>query len=297
MVASYAITGLVEGHAEEARVYAYRVRRLDEAGEAYADTQVRIGHVRVTFEVTGETGDAVYAVVHFGGHDFSCGVGAYDETAYPRMKADLLGRYQHRGMADMVRGLDEHFPRGTFSLPDVLLEDRRRVLTRVVQGVLLRYEETYRRIWEESRSLVHYLREVDAPLPEVLRLTARHVLEERVAAELAPLVTLGALPPRVLELHDEARALGLSLDLHFARPALREAVRQALRALHAVPSEERIAAALALIEDAGRLGVGFGRWAAQNEFFALWRGRPDARPVLEPLAQALGFALGAEARA
>src|SRR5712692_7929587 len=248
VVANYAITGLVQETEEDARVYAYRVRRLDEAREAYADTQARIGHVRVTFEPTGETGDAVYALLHFGGHDVSCGVGAYDEVAYARMKADLLGRYERHSMADMVRGLDEHFPRETYSLRDLFLEDRRRVLDRVVRAVLLRHEETYHRIWEESRALVHYLREADAPLPEVFRLTGRHVLEERVAAELATLGTPGALPPRVFELLDEARALGLTLDLDSARPAMREAVHRTLAALRTDASPSLIAAALALIE-------------------------------------------------
>ena len=268
--------------------------RLDEASEAYADTRVRVGHVRVTFETTGETGEAVYAVLHFGGHDFSCGVGPYDEAGYQRMKADLLGRYQRHGMADMVRGLDEHFPDQRFSLRDLLLEERRRVVGHAIRAVLLQHEETYHRIWEESRPLVQYLREVDAPVPEVFRLTAQHVFEERVAAELAPLVMLGVIPPRVFELVDEARALGVALDLTFARPALREAVHRALTALPADPSPERIDAALALIEGARRLGVGFGRWAAQNDFFALWRARPDARAALQPLAEALDFALPAE---
>jgi hypothetical protein len=297
VVATYAITGLVEEHPDETRVYAYGVSRLDETGEAYADTQVRIGHARVTFEVTGETREAVYAVLHFGGHDFSCGVAAYDEVAYQRMKADLLGRYQRHSMADMVRGLDEHFPHETFSLRHLFLEERRRVLGHVVRAVLARHEETYHRIWEESRSLVHYLREVDAPLPEILRLTARHVLEERVAAELAPLVTLGTIPARVFELVDEARALGLTLDLGFAKPAMREAIRQTLTALQTDASPERIATALALIEGAPRLGIRFGRWAARNDFFALWRARPDARAALQPIATALGFALAAEGRA
>jgi hypothetical protein len=63
VVATYAITGLVEEHPDETRVYAYGVSRLDETGEAYADTQVRIGHARVTFEVTGETREAAYALL------------------------------------------------------------------------------------------------------------------------------------------------------------------------------------------------------------------------------------------
>jgi hypothetical protein len=294
VVANYAITGLVEPHLEETRVHAYRVSRVDEAGEAYADTQVRVGHVRVTFAMTGETGDAAYALLHFGGHDVSCGVGPYDEVGYQRMKADLLDRYQRHSMADMVRGFDELFPDTRFSLRDLFLEERRRVVGHAIRAVLLRHEETYHRIWEESRPLVQYLREVDAPVPEVFRLTAQHVFEERVAAELAPLATLGSIPPRVFELVDEARALGVTLDLAFARPALREAVHQTLTALPADPSPERIAAALALIEGAQRLGVGFGRWAAQNDFFALWRERPDARAGLQPLAAALGFALPVE---
>jgi alpha-amylase/alpha-mannosidase (GH57 family) len=297
VVATYAITGLVEEHPDETRVYAYGVSRLDETGEAYADTQVRIGHARVTFEVTGETREAAYAVLHFGGHDFSCGVTAYDEVAYQRMKADLLARYPRHSMADMVRGLDEHFPHQTFSLRHLFLEERRRVLGHVVRAVLARHEETYHRIWEESRPLVHYLREVDAPLPEILRLTARHVLEERVAAELVLLEPLGTIPARVFELGDEARALGLTLDLGFAKPAMREVIHQTLTALHADASPERIASALALIEGAQRLGIRFGRWAVRNDFFALWRAHPDARAALQPIAAALGFALAAEGRA
>src|SRR5207244_2011949 len=83
-------------------------------------------------------------------------------VGYARMKADLLARYGRHSMAEVVHGLDEHFPGKTFSLRDLFLEDRRGVLGRVVRAVLLRHEETYHRVWEESRALVHYLREVDA---------------------------------------------------------------------------------------------------------------------------------------
>jgi hypothetical protein len=110
-------------------------------------------------------------------------------------------------------------------------------------------------------------------------------------------MTPGTIPPRVFELVDEARALGLALDLGFAKPAMREAIHQTLTALQADASPERIAIALALIEGAQRLGIRFGRWAARNDFFALWRARPDAREALQPLAAALGFALAAEGRA
>ena len=93
----------------------------------------------------------------------------------------------------MVRGLDEHFPGEPFALPDLFLEERRRVLARVIASVLDRHEETYRTIWEEQRQLMRYLRQADAPIPEALAIVARHVLEQETLADLARVEGAGPL--------------------------------------------------------------------------------------------------------
>ena len=268
------------------------MQRLDEAREAYYGTALRIGHARTVTDVTGEVREAMYAVVHFGGHDFSCGIRAWeDQAAYDAMKADLTRRYAQHSMADMVRGLDEYFPRELYGLPHLFLEERRRVLGHVIQAVLDKHEETYHRIWEESRKLMRYLRQAEAPIPEVFRITAKHVMEEIIVRELERAASTGGLPDRVFELADEAASLGIALDLGAARMAMRGAVAAALAGLRTDPTAERVAAAVALVTGLQRLGVRFGLWRTQNEFFALWRERPEARAVLRPLAEALGFAL------
>jgi alpha-amylase/alpha-mannosidase (GH57 family) len=292
VVAHYAITGLFDDYPDAAAVYAYDVTRLDEAREAYDATALRIGRVRVESRITGDTREAMYAVLHFGGHDFSCGIRTWDGAAtYDAVKQDLLGRYGQHSMADMIRGLDEHFRGELFGLTHLFIEERRRVLASVIRAVLDKHELTYRRIWEESRKLVRYLRQAEAPIPEVLAMTARHVLEQAVRDELVEIGTAGALPERVFELVAEARALGLRLDLGAVRAPVQAAVARALGALREEPSAARVAAALALVEGANRLGLPFGLWHAQNQFFALWRALPEARPRLAVLAEALGFHL------
>jgi len=292
VVAHYAITGFLEEYPADARVYAYRVERLDEARESVDSTALRVAHVRVSSEITGETRDMMYALLHFGGHDFSCGIRAWDDQAtYDAVKADLLGRLARPSVADLVRGLDEYFPGGLSSLSHLFLDERRRVLASVIRATLDRHEETYRKIWEETRKLVHYLREVDAPLPEALAIVARHVLEQQVAAELQPLPELGAIPDRAFTIVGEAQTLGLTLDLAPLRFIMHRAVTQALDAIAESASSERVARATALIEGARRLGIRYGHWATQNRFFQLWRERPDARDVLLPLATTLGFSL------
>jgi alpha-amylase/alpha-mannosidase (GH57 family) len=295
VVAHYAITGLFEEHPDDAAVYAYRVQRLDEAREAYGATTLRVAHVRVQAEVTGESREAMYALLHFGGHDFTCALRAWEgRAAYDRMKEDLLRRYARYSLADMVRGLDEHFPGEPFALPHLFLEERRRVLARVTASVLERHEATYRAIWEENRKLVRYLREADAPIPEALAIVARHVLEQQTLAELARMEGGGPLPERLLETIAEASALGLTLDLAPAKPRMQALVDRALDALAAEPTAERAADARRLVEDATALSLRFGLWRAQNRFFEIWQARPEARAVLGPLGQALGFSLAEE---
>ena len=296
VIAHYAITGLVEERPDDADVYAYRVQRVDEAHEAYGGTSLRVGHVRVSSTITGEVRDATYTVLHFGGHDFSCGVRAWEAPrAYEAMKADLLRRYARYTLADMVRGMDEWFPGEGFSLTDLFLDERRRVLASVTRAMLDKYEETYRRIWEENRKLVHYLRQADAPIPEALALVARHVMSQDLLAELARLEAAGGggpLPDRLFELAGEASALRLTLDLAEGKDTVTRMVTGALDAVAGAPTPERAAEALALIEGANRLGLRYGLWATQNRFFEIWNRRREARAQLQPLGAALGFRLG-----
>ena len=295
VVAHYAISGLFEEYPNDGPIYAWRVQRLDDTGDAYGSTRLRIGHVRVASEITGETRNLQYAVLHFGGHDFSCGIRTYkDQETYETLKTDLLRRYAQRSIADMVWGLDEYFRQDLFSLTHLFLEQRRRVLANVIQAVLDKHEQTYYRIWEESRRLVRYLRQADAPIPEVLRITAKYVLEAELAAELRRTANAPTLPERVFEVSEEARSLGLGLDSTAARPIISRALARAFDALTERPTVEGAARIVALVLAAKRLGVGFGLWGTQNRVFALWRDRPEAREALRPLADVLGFALAAD---
>ena len=299
VVAHYAIIGLVEPWPDDAAVHAYRVQRVDETGEAYGGTPFRLGHVRISSTITGDVRDAMYAVLHFGGQDFVCGVRAWEDAGvYAAIKADLVRRYGRSTVADVVRGMDESFPGGSFSLTDLFLDERRRVLATVTRATLQRHEETYQQMWEENRKLVHYLRQADAPIPEVLRLVARHVIEQALLTELTKVETrgdTGALPDRMFELAGEATALGLTLDLAAGRPTAMRVVRRALTAVAEHPTPARVADALALIEGAHRLGLRYGRWATQNFFFETWARQPGAHAVLAPLGDALGFQLTPEA--
>jgi len=235
----------------------------------------------------------MYAVLHYGGHDLHCGVRGFESVeAYEELKADLHQRFARGSLSDVVRALDRHFPGESCTLRHLFEDERRRILARTAEAALQRDADAYRRIWDESRPLVRSLREEDAAVPELLTAVARHVLARSITAELEQVEASGIVPDRVFDLLEEARQVGLTLDLSAANAPMRRAVARAMDALAGDPEPERARSTLTLIDRAWRLGVWFGLWDTQNRFLEIWRRHPQARPALRPLAERLGFQLG-----
>ena len=299
VIAHYAIAAPYEPYGgETASVYTYGVSRLEWHRESYGDTSLTVGRVRVTSEITTEADEAAVAVLHFGGHDFHCAMrDGPDPTAFAPIRDELFQHFTSHSLSEVVRALDRHFPGKAYDIRDLFLEERRRILAAVMEGVLRRHEETYRRLYEENRRLLQYLREADAPAPEALVLAARYVLRRAVARELEALAETGSIPARLGELLDEARSLGLNLALDRERAAghLEQTLRGHMARLAETVTAERVDQALELLEVGRRLGCMPDLWAAQNRLFELWRaGDPARRRGLASLAVALGFRLDAE---
>ena len=108
-------------------------------------------------------------MAHFGGHDITCGVRLGDDpAAYAALRRDLLDRYARRSLSEVVRGFDAAFGRDTFSVTDLFLEERRRVLGALLGKVVARHESTVRHVWDETHALLDYLQSADVPIPETL---------------------------------------------------------------------------------------------------------------------------------
>jgi uncharacterized protein DUF3536/glycosyl hydrolase family 57 len=294
VMAHYAIAAPYQAYGETAKVYAYTISREEWQREAYGETSLTVGRLRATSDVTMESAEAAVAVLHFGGHDFQCAMRPLDPVTFGRVREDLFRHFAGHGLSDVVRALDGHFGGKGHGLRDLFLEERRKILATVTDGVLRRFEETYRHFYEETRRLLEYLREVDARPPEAIVLAARYVLARDLEAELAELAQREDIPNRIKELVAEARTLGIDLALERERvaPALERALLTRMFRLWDVVTPARVEGVVAVIQVGQRMGCVPDLWAAQNRLYELWRAQDAAgRALLAPLATALGFTL------
>jgi alpha-amylase/alpha-mannosidase (GH57 family) len=296
VLAHYAVAAPYEAYGDEASVYAYTVSRLAWLDEVYGDTSLAVGRLRVSSDVTGEADEAAVAVLHFGGHDFHCAMrGRLDGPALAAVRDELFQRFARHSLSEVVRALDRHFEERAYGIRDLFLEERRTILASVTEGVLRRFEETYRHLYEENRRLMQYLREADARAPEALALAARYVLQRSLERELAGLAETDGVPGRVAELVAEAHSAGVELAPDRERTAghLERALLSRLVRLREEVTPEHVESVRAVLQVGQWVGCPPDLWASQNRFFELWKAQPaEARPILALLGQALGFALG-----
>jgi alpha-amylase/alpha-mannosidase (GH57 family) len=186
--AHYAVSSLFEEYPGEVTIYCYRIRREDYLINRAGRTQLAVGRIAVTSEITGEQDLMSFCVIHFGEHAFNGGVRTFlGEEAYNGMKAAVSSAFETGDFAEIVRLVDKHFGTHNYSLKDLFADEQRKILTMVITSTIDEYETAYRSMYENSRHVMAFLQETGIPLPRAFltaaELTLNHDLKRAFSGE------------------------------------------------------------------------------------------------------------------
>jgi alpha-amylase/alpha-mannosidase (GH57 family) len=280
VVAHYAISSLFEAYGEEERVFSYTVRRAGVRRESRGGHTLEAGFVTVASRITGETADAAYAVLHLGGHDFQCGVRMDASMTWSEQtKTGLAEAFLGQGSSAAVRMMDDRFQGLLFSLPDLFLEERRKILGLLIEERLSRFEGVYHELYEESRPLLAFMRDADVPVPPAFLMAAEYTLTRALAQELRRAAAGEPLSDDVFGAAGELASLDLASRWADAEPLLRQALEAHADRLRSDPLGPSLVQAHRLLDLAEALGVAVNLWQAQNLYHAAaeaLRGAPSA---------------------
>lgn len=264
--AHYAVSSLFHAEGDRTTIYAFEVEREDlklyEAGRA----RLAIGKARVTSQVTRESLSVTYAVLHFGDHNLTAGVRwRLREGWYEELVQEASAAFGRADLPEVVRVLDRHFYGLTFSLAALFKDEQQRVLESILEGMLEQSAATLRVVYQGQASLMHFLKQLGAPQPEVLRATGRFVLGTDLMREIEHEVPD---PVRVRALLADARALGMPLDTRGLGPALERALVRKADELLRRPADIQVIESLnTMAEVAKQIAFQVSIWRAQNVFY------------------------------
>ncbi len=274
VIAHHAISSLFQEPVEIKDYYCFRLQQYEYQRESYGAATLAIGRVKVISEITMEMEEASFGVLHLGSHDFRCSIRRFlDHADYQEARQEIFRRFRQHSMTEVIRGLDTFFGTQYYAIKELFLEERRRILAMVTSEALSRFAGLYRQLYNQSRGLMEYLIEVNAPIPKAFHVAAEYILSEDLARAFENMDDENALR-EIDRIMAEAKKWGIELSMaDIERKMASELERQMRRLGEKVASggdwraeADSINRTLDLAE---MVQLKVDIWNAQNFFFKL----------------------------
>jgi hypothetical protein len=267
--AHFAISSLYEEYPEEARIYCYKILVEDYRKFQAGKMELVSGRCRIVSEITGESEDLVFCVLHLGNHDFNCGVRRYaGGKSFDRIIGEMIKAFEEGAFADVVRLIDKHFGVHRYSLQDLFKEEQRKILETILEEAMSGFEASYRRMYEDNWILMGYIKDSGIPITRAFLTAADFTLNLDLKRQLKDRPD----PERVREILDEIIKWNVSpaaVDLEFA---FRRNLEQEVKNFLETPSDMELLGDIEKYTDiAISLPFQIDLWTTQNAYFTLAR--------------------------
>jgi len=211
----WAISSLYQDFEDEENVYCYIVKRKDYQRVQKGDSTFVLGHIEVQSRITLQKSNLMFALMQYSGGDFHCAIKEFsDEDEYAKLKQNLAKIFMLNPLTEIIRALDEYFGAEYFTLKDIFIEERRKILQILLKGKMEKFAQNYQEMYNEAKGSIYQMQTLGLAVPEEFKIAAKYALSKKFNDLI---VTFGGfVEPSVVQeivaINYEARAMGIKLD-------------------------------------------------------------------------------------
>ena len=176
----WALSSLYQDFEDEENVYCYTITR-----KAYKKVQKNsstfiVGHIEIQSKITLQKSNVMFALMQYVGGDFHCTIKEYsDDAEFNRIKNDLIKIYTMNTLTEIIRALDEYFGKEYFTLKDIFIEERRKILQILLKGKLEKFSQTYQEMYDEGKGSIYHLQGLGLSIPDEFKISAEYALSHK----------------------------------------------------------------------------------------------------------------------
>lgn len=273
--AHYAVSSVFEEYGEETDILSYHACREDFLLLHAGQMRLAIGRVFIRSSITLKADRITFCTLYFGGHALNCGVRSFlGDEAYLAMKQEVVAAFNDADFPAIIRLMDTHFGMHTYSLKDLFRDEQRHVLHNIIAGTLQEFEDKFTTLYENSKSLMGFLRDTGMPVPHRFVTTAETALN----LQLQKMFTSGTVDMVSLTgTVNEIRGWHVGVDSVSLEFIIRRRLEGAMAALQEEPENAGLLGELlALVEAIMALPVDVNLWQVQNMYWDLLNSRASA---------------------
>jgi alpha-amylase/alpha-mannosidase (GH57 family) len=266
--AHYAVSSLFESYNDQAEIFCYRVDREEYRLLPAGKKRLALGRARVTSEITRESADLTFGVLHFGDHNVNGGIREYrGEEAFEALAEEISEIFRGADFPEIIRAVDRHFGDGVYSLKLLFRDEQRKILDIILAASMADIDAVYRQLYMQNAPLMRFLSDIGYPESKSFHVAAELALNgELKRAFEAETLDIEAIRGTLYE----AEGVKVALDGAGLGYTLRKTIERMMLAFRENPADIVL---LAHIDDAVEMGnslpfeVTF--WKTQNLYWEM----------------------------
>ena len=176
----WAISSLYEDFDEEEEVYCYKIKKHSYKTVQKGTSKLIIGHIEIQSKITLQKSNVMFALTQYSGGDFHCAIKEFsDEGEYTTLQKELFRIFMLNPLTEIIRALDEHFGKEYFTLKDIFIEERRKILQIMLKGKMNKFAQTYQEMYTEGKSSIYHMQSLGLSIPDEFKISAGYTLSKQ----------------------------------------------------------------------------------------------------------------------
>jgi alpha-amylase/alpha-mannosidase (GH57 family) len=175
--AHYAVSSLFESYGDQAEIFCYRVDREEYRLLPAGKKRLALGRARITSEITRESADVTFGVLHFGDHNVSGGIREFQgEKGYEAMAEEISEIFRGADFPEIIRAVDRNFGANVYSLKLLFRDEQRKILDMILAATMSDVDAVYRQLYRQNAPLMRFLSDIGYPATKFFHVSAELVL-------------------------------------------------------------------------------------------------------------------------
>src|SRR3989338_6381623 len=224
------------GEKENIQLYCYNLKVSYQRKESFGNITLNYGRIRIDSNITFEAADYVFAVIQIGQYDFRCSVKPFQGySEFKKVEEELFKGLEVLHMVELMRKIDIYFGEKYFSLKDLPLEERKKVISILTGEMIEKISNQQEQLFDENRKMNEIYRSINLPIPKEIRFAAAHTLKRRLERAVEELAEGSFSPKKAIPVYriiEMAKSFDIELEkenlAHFLRNELDTRTRRLL---------------------------------------------------------------------
>ena len=266
--AHYAVSSLFESYDDQAEIFCYQVDREEYRLLPAGKKRLALGRMKITSEITRESADVTFGVLHFGDHNVSGGIREFQgKEAYESLAAEMAEIFAGADFPEIIRAVDRNFGTGVYSLKLLFRDEQRKILDMILAATMTDIDGVYRQLYMQNAPLMRFLSDIGYPASKSFHAAAELALNgELKRAFQAETLDIDAIRGTLYE----AEGVKITLDGTGLGYTLRKTIERMMHAFRENPDDIVLLAQIdAAVEMGNSLPFEVTFWKTQNLYWEM----------------------------